>query len=201
MPMTIAYEVGKSLYLNITNRCSNRCGFCVRARTDGVGSGDNLWLDQEPTVEQVLITLREKDLTQYQELVFCGFGEPMYRVPEIIQICQSVKAYANIPIRINTNGQANLITGQNIPPLLSDLVDTVSISLNTPDRDSYQEICQSIYGTEAFDALLDFAAKCKKHVKQVIFTVVDILSPQDIKTCRDLAEKIGINFRVRHFVS
>ena len=33
--MTITYEVGNSLYLIITKRCSNRCDFCIRQNGDG----------------------------------------------------------------------------------------------------------------------------------------------------------------------
>ena len=201
MSMTITYEVGNSLYLNITNRCSNNCSFCVRTKADGVGNAGNLWLDREPTVDEIIQALKERDLTKYQELVFCGYGEPMMRTPDIIEICKKIKTDYQIPIRINTNGQANLIFEQDITPLLQGWVDTVSISLNTGNKDSYQALCRSVYGDAAFDALIEFAVKCKNYVPKVILTVVNVISPEDIKTCRAIADKIGVDFRVRYYLA
>lgn len=200
MPMTITYEVGNSLYLNITNRCSNNCSFCVRNKADGVGNANNLWLDREPTQDEIMKTIQKRDLSRYQELVFCGYGEPMMRTPEIIELCRQIKRVYQIPIRINTNGQANLIFGRDITPLLEGCVDTISISMNASNKDNYQTFCQSVYGDAAFDALIDFAQKCKKHVPKVILTVVDVISQEDIKTCQAIANEIGVNFRVRYYI-
>ncbi len=157
MSMTITYQVGNSLYLNITNRCSNNCSFCVRNKSDGVGSANNLWLDREPTVDEIMSAIQKRNLSRYQELVFCGYGEPMMRIMDIIEICKKVKPAHNIPIRINTNGQANLIFGRDITPLLEGYVDNISISLNASNKDSYQAMCKSVYGDIAFDALINFA--------------------------------------------
>lgn len=201
MSMTITYEVGNSLYLNITNRCSNNCVFCVRTKADGVGSANNLWLDREPSVDEIMTAIQKRDLSRYQELVFCGYGEPMMRAQDIIDICKKIKPAHSTPIRINTNGQANLIFGRDITPLLEGYVDTISISLNASNKNSYQALCRSEYGDTAFDALLEFAIKCKKHVPTVILTVVDVISPKDIQTCRSMADKIGVDFRVRHYLA
>jgi len=198
--MTITYEVGNSLYLNITNRCSNNCSFCVRTKGDGVGNASNLWLDREPTVEEILTAIQKRDLAKYQEMVFCGYGEPMMRTLDILEICKQIKPANQIPIRINTNGQANLIFQRDITPLLADCVDTISISMNASNKASYQDFCQSVYGDAAFDALIDFAEKCKEYVPHVVLTVVDVISPQDITKCRAIANEIGVNFRVRHYI-
>lgn len=197
--MTITYELGNSLYINITNRCTNHCTFCVRNQQDGVGSGINLWLKQEPTVEEVITDIRNRELTNYQELVFCGYGEPMIRTDDIIKICQKLKALYNIPIRINTNGHANLIYGKDITPQLAGLIDAVSISLTAKDSGEYQAVCRSDYGGAAFDAMLDFAGKCKQHIPKVVLSVVDVISREDIAACRAIAEGLGVDFRVRHF--
>jgi len=199
--MTITYEVGNSLYLNITNRCSNHCTFCVRNTSDGVGNGLNLWLEKEPTVDEVLEDIQKRTISEYKEFVFCGYGEPMMRTDDLIEICKKLKASYTILIRINTNGQANLIYGQDITPLLEGWVDSVSISLNAKDRQEYQALCLSDFGDTAFEGMLDFAAKCKKYVSNVALTVVDIISSEDIQACRLIAESIGVEFRVRHFVS
>lgn len=198
--MTITYEVKNSLYLNITNRCTNDCTFCIRNRMDGVGTGHSLWLDREPTVTEIIEDIQKHDLNSYQELVFCGFGEPMLRTPDIIEVCKIIKENNNIPVRINTNGQANLIFGRDITPQLENWVDSVSISMNTSNKTEYQAFCQSVFGETAYEAILDFAACCKKHVPEVVFTVVDILPEADIRSCEKTARDMGIGFRIRHFV-
>ncbi|HEX3012501.1 MAG TPA: TIGR04100 family radical SAM protein [Syntrophomonadaceae bacterium] len=198
--MTITYEVGNSLYINITNRCTNKCLFCIRNISDGVGSGTNLWLEQEPTIDEVVEDIQRRDITRYKEFVFCGYGEPMMRTNDIIEICKKLKEKYSIPIRINTNGQANLICGKDITPQLEGLVDAVSISMNARDNNKYQAICQSKYGEGAYEAMLDFAAKCKKYIPRVILTVVDLISLEDIQYCKKIAQRIGADFRVRHYL-
>ncbi|MDR3270580.1 MAG: TatD family nuclease-associated radical SAM protein [Peptococcaceae bacterium] len=197
--MTITYEVKDALYINLTNRCTNSCTFCVR-NIDGWAestAGTELWLTQEPSAEEVIRDLLNRDLSRYRELVFCGFGEPMVRTAEIIEICQRLKQEVSLPIRINTNGQANLVCDRDITPLLHGLVDAVSISLNAKDRTSYQTLCRSQYGEQAYDALLDFAVCCQRYVPTVTLTVVDCLPAEDIEVCRATAERIGVKFRVR----
>lgn len=198
--MTITYEIGSALYLNITNRCSNRCTFCVRNNTDGVVDGLDLWLDQEPTVDEVLTAIGKQEITKYTEFVFCGYGEPMMRIQDLLQISEKLKEKYFIPIRINTNGQANLIYGQDVTPQLEGWIDAVSISLNAKDKKIYQKICLSDYGEAAFDAVLDFAGKCRQYVPTVILSVVDVMTDEDIQSCREIAERIGVGFKVRQLV-
>jgi radical SAM enzyme (TIGR04100 family) len=196
----ITYEVGNSLYINITNRCTNRCSFCIRDRQDGVGSGTNLRLEQEPTVAQVVADIRKWDISKYKEFVFCGFGEPLTRTDDVIEICKQLKQQFDRPIRINTNGQANLICGEDITPRLAGLVDSISISLNAKNKTEYQALCRSRYGEAAFEAILDFAVRCKKYIPKVVLSVVDFLPEEDIAACRKIAQDIGVDFRVRHFI-
>jgi TatD family-associated radical SAM protein len=200
MPMIITYEVGDSLYLSITNKCTNDCSFCIRNKVDGIGTGTNLWLDREPTVDQVLADIERRDVSQYREFVFCGFGEPLARAGDVVAICRQLKQRFEKPIRIDTNGQANLICGEDITPQLAGLVDTISISLNAKNGAEYQQACRSCYGEAAYEAILDFAVKCKKYVPKVILTVVDVLPEDDIVACRKIAQDLGVNFRVRQYI-
>ena len=200
MSMTITYEVENSLYLNITNRCSNNCTFCVRNNSDGVVDGTNLWLEKEPTVDEVFEDIQKREISKYKEFVFCGYGEPMMRTYDLIEICKKLKDKYNIPIRINTNGQANLIYEKDITPQLEGWVDSISISMNAKDKQEYQALCLSDFGETAFEGMLDFAAKCKKYIPNVGFSVVDLISREDIQACRQIADGLGVDFRVRHYI-
>ena len=200
MSMTLTYEVENSLYLNITNRCTNHCTFCVRNNSEGVGNGLNLWLNKEPTIDEVIEDIQKRKISEYQEFVFCGFGEPMMRTNDLIEICKKLKDQYTIPIRINTNGQANLINEKDITPQLEGWVDSISISMNAKNQQEYQALCLSDFGETAFEGMLDFAAKCKKRVPKVTLSVVDLISKEDIEACRKLAEGMGVKFRVRRYV-
>jgi len=199
--MTITYVLRNSLYVNITNRCTNRCSFCIRNTDHGVGEGIDLWLDREPTVREIIDDIEKHDLNQFKELVFCGYGEPMFRTEEIVEICKYIRSRYSIKIRINTNGHANLIHGYDVTPILEGLVDCVSISLNAKNAAEYQNLCHSVYGERAYEGMLDFALKCKKYVPEVVLSVVDVMSPEDIKTCEQIAGQLGVGFRVRKYSS
>lgn len=197
--MVITYTHRDGLYVNLTNRCSNACDFCVRSYGDTLYG--NLWLEREPTVEEVIADLEKRDLTTFSELIFCGYGEPTERLEDMLTVCKYVKENHSLPIRLNTNGQSELICGEDSTPRFAGLVDTVSISLNTADADSYDKVCHSRYGKDAYDALLKFAAHVKEYVPQVILSVVDTtIPPEDIEKCRQTAEKIGVQFRLREFI-
>lgn len=200
MSETITYEIKDSLYLNITNRCSSHCSFCVRNNGDGIIEGVNLWLEQEPTIDEVITDIKKHDISKYKEFVFCGYGEPMMRTYDVIEICKKLKMEYGLSIRVNTNGHANLICGTDITPLLYGLVDSVSISLNAKNKQLYQKVCQSDYGEKSFEGLLDFAQKCKRYIPHVVLTVVDIMSERDIESCKNIAQGIDVDFRVRKFV-
>lgn len=200
--MTITYEYHNSLYVNITNRCSNACSFCVRTKKDNVNGKDDLWLDREPTVDEIKSDFEKRDLNKYDQVVFCGYGEPTERFDDLIEVAKWLKSKKpDLPIRINTNGQANLICGRDVTPELKGVIDVVSISLNAPNAKEYQEICRSRYGEDAFGALQEFAALAKDYAGRVVFTVVDKTMPnEDIEKCRQIAENCGVEFRVRTYI-
>ena len=156
--MTILYELGANLYVNITNRCPCRCTFCIRQKSDGVGSGANLWLEHEPDFDEVIQAFEQKELSRYQAVVFCGYGEPLERIDLLIAVCKYLKEKdPDSVIRVNTNGLSDLIHGFPTVRLLKGLVDSVSISLNAPDAASYNRLCRPRFGEAAFDAMLTFA--------------------------------------------
>lgn len=193
---TFVYGLGDALYINLTNRCTNRCSFCIRDESSGIG-GYNLWLDREPTAEEIIDSMG--DISRYSEVIFCGYGEPTIKLNELIEVAKAVKSQGG-KTRINTNGQANLYHGEDIAPRLEGLIDTVSISLNAPTAGEYQQVCQSEYGEDGFYGMLEFAKACKEYVPNVVFTVVDVLPPEKIAESRRIAKELGVDFRVRTFV-
>lgn len=199
--MTLTYQLGDKLYLNITNRCNCACEFCIRGGHDGVGDGENLWLEHEPSASEVISELEKRDLTAYKEVVFCGYGEPTENFDAMLKICRWLKDNAKaVPVRLNTNGLCDLSAGKPVAHLLEGLIDIVSISLNAPDAKRYQEITRSAFGEAAFDAMLAFAVDCKKYIPKTLFTVVDVLTDDETARCEKLADSMGIAFRVRRMV-
>ena len=197
----IAYEVENSLYLNVTNRCSNSCDFCIRNNGDGAYGSDSLWLSREPLVDEIVNAIDERDLSKYKELVFCGYGEPCERLYDLLEVCHRVKAKHDIPIRVNTNGQANLIFGRDTTPDFCGAIDAVSISLNAPTAEKYDTVTRASFGEKAFDAMLKFAKECKEFGIPTKLTVVDVISKEDIEDCQKLCDEIGIPLRVREYTA
>jgi TatD family-associated radical SAM protein len=198
LPDTILYTVGGGLYVNLTNRCTCACDFCERRTHGGMGSADSLWLDKEPAADEILRALAAHDLTAYRELVFCGFGEPTLRLDVLLTVARAVKhTHPALPVRINTNGHANLIAGRDVTGELAGLVDHLSVSLNRADAERYTAHMQPVFGTGSFDALLEFSRRAKVHVPRVTLTVVDVLGDDELAACRGIANSIGVGFRVR----
>ena len=199
--MTITYEYGSNLYVNTTNRCTCSCDFCLRNSGDGVGTANSLWLEREPTREEILGDILKRDLKAYGELVFCGYGEPAFRLEDILWVCGKVRETSDIKTRMDTNGHASLINGKDTPPMLKGLVDTLSISLNYPTAEEYVRRCRPRDGEAAYRAMLDFTREAAKYVPNVVMTVVDIgISQEDIEKCRMIAEGLGARFRIRKYV-
>ena len=198
--MVITYEVGDGLYVNVTNRCTNSCSFCVRSVADGTYG--ELWLDREPTVEEIVDSITNADPTKYSEIVFCGYGEPTVRFYDIILVANRIKRqFPDVKIRINTNGHANLIYGKDVTPLMRDVIDSVSISLNTASAEDYVKVCAPEFGLSAYEGLLDFAAKAKNYVPFVCFSVVrESIPDEDIERCREIAERCGVALKVREMI-
>lgn len=205
--MVIAYPVRHGLYVNLTNRCPCACDFCLRKNGPGIyGSGD-LWLDHEPTVEEAIASVDHFLLSQpeaFAELVFCGYGEPTERLDALLSVARHVREVApRLPIRVNTNGLADLIHGRPTAQELKGLVDTVSISLNTPDPDEYFRVCHPKFGPDSYAAMLDYTKACAGVVPKVVMTVVDepVTSKANQEKCRAIAESLGATLRVRPFES
>ncbi|MDR1589271.1 MAG: TIGR04100 family radical SAM protein [Oscillospiraceae bacterium] len=196
---SIVYDYGGSLYINLTNRCPCACSFCIRLGGAGVGSAESLWLEREPSARDVMSELEKRELDECGEFVFCGYGEPLCALDTLLEVCRALRRRGGARIRVDTNGLGDLINGRPVAPLLRGLVDKISISLNAPDARRYDELCASQYGLEAFPAILEFARECKRHVPEVVFTVVDVISPGEIETCAALAAGLGIPLRVRAF--
>ena len=200
--MCIAYKVHNNLYINLTNRCSCACVFCLRQTMDKVGESDSLWLEHEPSYEEAVDALSKQNMDDYNEVVFCGFGEPTERFDLLIKVAKYIKKNYNKPIRINTNGQGNLINGRNIEPEMEGLIDTLSISLNTPDADRYNELVRSKFGRDAFFAMLDFARNAAKYVPHVVLTTVDTtLTKEEEQKCAEICENLGVTYRIRPWES
>ncbi len=199
--MTIVYVFENTLYLNITNRCTNSCDFCVRTVSDGYYSENSLWLEYEPSLDEILTALEKYKFDDYKEIVFCGYGEPTCRLNIMLQVCRFIRKKSGIKIRLNTNGHASLIEHHDTAPLFEGLLDTVSVSLNAADAESYQNICHSEFGKSAFYGMLDFAREVKKYVPEVLFSVVRTTIPEsDLEKCKRIADEYGIRLRVRELV-
>ena len=204
--MTITYEYEDALYVNLTNRCNCNCEFCLRhGKAQGsIYTEDSLWLEHEPSRQEAMDSFLSRDVCSYREIVFCGYGEPTYRLDDILWLVDQLKARfgdKRPPVRINTNGHANLILGRDVCPKLKGRIDTVSISLNAITAQEYVALCHPVQGEAAYQAMLDFARECKQYVPHVILTIVDKdKSPEEIQTCKDIAQKLGVTLRIRSFI-
>jgi len=194
----ILYKVHDNLYVNLTNRCPCACTFCLRQTMDRVGESDSLWLAEEPDFEAVKAAFAHHDMDDYREVVFCGFGEPTERLNLLLQVAKFVKETWSKPVRVNTNGLGDLINARSIAPELEGLVDTVSISLNTPDRDAYLTLVRPKFGGAAYDALLAFAEACTHYVPNVVLTTVaTTLTSEQEARCAEICQRIGATYRIR----
>lgn len=191
----IAYQIHDSLYLNVTNRCTNHCGFCIRYKARQLNSKYPLWLEKEPTAEEIIAAIG--DPKKYKEIVFCGYGEPLLRLETVMGVAKELKKQG-VFIRLDTNGQANLFWGRNILPELQGLIDAISISLNAPDAATYNAICHPRFGEKAYVAVLEFIKEAKRYIPEVVATMVD-LPNVDQAACKRIAEELGVDFRIRPY--
>lgn len=204
--MTITYEYEDALYVNLTNKCNCNCEFCLRhGRKEGsIYTEDSLWLEREPTRQEALDSFLSRDVCSYREIVFCGYGEPTYRIEDILWLVDQMKERFGgqlPPVRINTNGHANLFLGRDVAPLLQGRVDTISISLNGSTPEEYCAVTKPRQGMQAWDAMLDFARECKEYVPHVVMTIVDKdKTPEEITRCRRLTEDLGVTLRIRAYI-
>ena len=198
--MTITYPAKTGIYVNMTNRCPCACTFCLRNNKDFVYDSDSLWLDREPTIQEVCDSIDTWDLSKYEEIVFCGYGEPTERLYDLLEVAKYIKSKSEIKIRINTNGLADLICNESTAPRLKGLIDTVSISLNATNKDEYLNVVRPKFGIQSYDAMLKFAKECTEYVPSVIMTVVDVVtSKEEQEVCRKICESVGAILRVRPY--
>lgn len=196
--MEILYKVHNNRYINLTNRCPYSCTFCLRQKMDKVGESDTLWLLREPTAEEVIEEFKKWDVDSFDEIVFCGFGEPTEAFDVLKKVAEFIKSKYNKPIRLNTNGVGNLINKRNIAPELKGLIDTVSISLNNPDPEEYAKLVRSKYGEKSFQEMINFAKECKKYVPNVVMSTVDTtISHEEEKKCKEICDEVGAVYRIR----
>lgn len=195
--MSIVYDYFGGLYINLTNKCPCRCEFCVRNDVDGLGSAESLFLKKEPTVPEVIEELEKWDVSQYEEVVFCGYGEPTERLDALLEIAGYIKRVYGKPIRINTIGLADLIWGCETAPKLEGLIDSVSVSMNEADPEKFNALCHPRFGLKSYDAMLRYIEDVKQYVPDVAVSVVGCISRESIEICRKKAETLGVRFRVR----
>ncbi len=196
---TYFYFVDKKPYFNITNKCSNDCDFCIR-HDRATMDGQRLWLtdDQTPSADKVIAQI-PADINFNQEFTFCGFGEPTENLPTYLAVAKYVKDKGG-KVRLNTNGQSDLINGKPTAKEICAVTDTVSISLNDSTAKAYDDLCHCQFGQKGFDALVNFAADCKKQGAKVIMSVVDVIGKQKIAECQKICDDIGVTLRVRTYI-
>jgi TatD DNase family protein len=202
MDWAYRYRDPDRLYLNATNRCTNRCSFCVRSRTARLGDG-LLRGEDEPDLDELLDAVEAKGGADvYREIVWCGYGEPTIRL-ELITAASPVFRAAGAKVRLNTNGHGCLIHGRDVLPELGEVIDRVNVSLNAPTAERYVELCRPDTGSDApaafWDAMLDFLARAPGHINEVQASVVEhTLDDTEIEECRELAARIaGVPLRLR----
>ena len=200
--MVITYPIKSGLYVNLTNRCPCACVFCLRQNAPGVFGTDSLWLDREPTVDEIIASIESRNLDDFTELVFCGYGEPTERLDDLLAVARHMKNIRpQMLVRINTNGLSDLIHGEPTAAKLKGLVDTVSISLNTPDPEEYLKMCRPKFGLESWQAMLDFAKSCREYVPNVVMTIVDepVTTPEVQEKCKAITDSLGVRLRIRPY--
>ena len=198
--MVILYEVHENLYVNMTNRCPCACTFCLRQSMDEMNHSGRLWLEREPGVDEVIAQFDKFDMSKYRELVFCGFGEPTERLEDLLKVAEYAKKTFQIPIRVNTNGLSDLIWEKDTAPLFEGLDDTISISLNTPDKEEYLKLTRNKFGIQSHDAMLRFAGNVSRYVPNVVLTTVaTTITEAEEQQCREICDKLGVTYRIRPF--
>src|SRR5574344_392351 len=200
MSNILVYSLENKIYINLTNRCTNDCVFCLRNDKDDV-CGQKLWLDSEDFTEKEVIE-QFKKFELSDEVVFCGYGEPLLKFEILKQVASYIKKnYPNVKIRINTNGHANFVYKENVVKDLVGLIDEISVSLNAPTSIEYDELSQPKF-ENAYDEVKKFIKCCVDSGIKTDASVVDGYKGKrlDIKKCEESAKSLGANFRVREWI-
>lgn len=197
----IVYTYGNQAYLNITNACPCRCTFCIRNNGDSVGEATTLWFEHNPSIDEIKAEIDAFDFSKYNNsITICGYGEPTCALNNLIDACKYLRS-KGIKIRLNTNGLSDLINKRETAKEICEVIDSVSISLNAPTAEKYNEITKPSFGEKSFDAMLKFAKECKECGALVKLTVVDVITKEDIDNCYKLCEEIDIPLRVREYTA
>lgn len=194
----IIYTYKNQVYANITNKCDCACTFCIRSQKDAIGEATALWHKKEPTYDEIIAAIDAFDFEKYEEFVFCGYGEPTCELETLLKTAAYVKEKTGLPIRLNTNGLGNLYHKKDIIPELATVIDSVSISMNAADAETYQNVTRPSF-PNAYPSMLDFAEECKKAIAKTQLSIVDVLSDEQIQTCKEIAESRGVYLKIRHF--
>ena len=203
--MTLTYEICGTLYLNVTNRCPCACTFCIRNNDDGAYGSESLWLEHEPTMDEMRAALAERDLSEYPEIVFCGYGEPTMRLDLVLELADYLRqACPQAKLRINTNGLTEIYSDEahgTAAERIGRAFDGVSISLNAGNAELYTRVTRPRKNPEdAYESMLSFAHTCKEAGAKVLFTVVSVISPEEVAEAQAVADKMGIPLRVRTYI-
>lgn len=203
MSNVLVYLLDGKIYVNLTNRCTNDCIFCLRKDKDDV-CGQQLWLDDENSTASDVIAQFEQIYAQTpsKEVIFCGYGEPMLKFEVLKEVAWYIKEkYSDTKIRVNTNGHANFVYKRNLVPELKGLIDEFSVSLNGATKDEYDEFSQPKF-EEAYEEVKKFIKSCADENISVVASVVEGYKGGhlDLETCENIAKKLGAKFRVREWI-
>ena len=190
---TLVYDIRNSRYLNITGRCTLRCQFCPKHNGSKQVHEYQLDLDHQPKSEEIIPLLGE--VSQFDEYVFCGYGEPTLNLATLLEVAREIKRRGG-RVRVNTDGLGNLFHRRNILPELSQVVDALSISLNADTEAAYLTHCQpKLKG--AYQALWDFIRQAPSYIEQVQVSAIEGLQGVDIDRCRELVSEVKAEFKHR----
>ncbi len=193
MPQQISYIIGNRLYLSITDRCTLECRFCPKTQGVPFVKGYDLTMDHRPEAEEIIAAI--DDPAKYEEVVFCGFGEPTLRLKVLLEVARHIKARSG-RVRVNSDGLSNLVHKDDTLQALAECVDALSISMNAQNPEIYDRHCQpGLPGS--FEAMLSFLEEAPRHIPDVTATAIEGLEGVDIDACKRLAEARGVKFRKR----
>ena len=209
MSNVLVYLLDEKIYINLTNRCTNDCIFCLRKDKDDV-CGQTLWLENENYSVEELKSQFDKclagkgitDKNEKFEVIFCGYGEPTLKLDYLKELAKYIKSsFPNAKIRVNTNGHANFVHKRNVVPELKGLVDEFSVSLNGADKREYNELSMPKF-EEAYDEVKNFIKSCADEGISVVASVVDGYKGRrlDIGACEKIANELGATLRVREWI-
>lgn len=202
---TLVYSIDKNpnpetLYINLTNACTNDCVFCLRSQKDDV-CGAEMWHDDKYSLEDIISQF--KSFKTPKNIVFCGYGEPFLKKDMMKSFAEYLrKNYPNIKIRVNTNGHANAIYKYNVAEEFKDLLDEASVSLNSDNAQQYNEICNPKI-ENAYEEVKKFIKACSDAGIEVSASIVTGFDNRDInvENCEKIANSLGAKFRNREFIT